>query len=73
MARMPELLRKQQVLLWKEQGGELGEGELGVQIGNWEAEEQEEGVRQEVCGVNLSTKCNKNQSSIQTLVLWLKP
>ena len=48
-------------------------GGAGLQIGDWEAEEQEEGVRQEVCGVNLSTKCDKNQISLQTLVLWLKP
>lgn len=45
----------------------------GVQIGDWEAEGQDAGVRQEVCGVNLSTNCNKNQISIQALVLWLKP
>ena len=67
---MPQLLRKQQVLLWKEQGENGG---WGVQIGDWEAEGKEEGIRQEVCGVNLSTKCNKNQISIQALVLWLKP
>ena len=50
----------------------VGRGQ-GVQIGDWEAEGQDAGVRQEVCGVNLSTKCNKNQISIQALVLWLKP
>lgn len=69
---MPELLRKQQVFFWKEQGENGGEGAGGANRG-LEAEGQDAGVRQEVCGVNLSTNCNKNQISIQALVLWLKP